>query len=245
MYPVHLLINGCPPVYTPFLEANLNHPQHAGSAEETGAQENEANQPPHDWDSEGEEEINKEELDILYEATNLAMEENSDSNVESDEESEVDTEEDSDYNGKDEDYNPRKIQWSYRCAQMSKPSKKANVKTTPKQPAGDKSMQKSMEKTSYVFCPPAHRLPIIRLLSKHFCLHPLLPERHGKPHSSMEIYHNSVHEMYIHCSRNNLFEVWAYMWVNWYTPEKWQLWAHSSYDKAISCRQTTMVVEAM
>jgi hypothetical protein len=89
------------------------------------------------------------------------------------------------------------------------------------------------------------RLPIIRLLSKHFCLHPLLPERHGKTRSSKEIYRDSVHEMYIHCTRNNLCEVWAYMWVNWYTPEKWQLWARSSYDKAISRRRTTMVVEAM
>ena len=169
MYPVHLLINSYPPVYIPSLEVNLNQPQHAGSAEETGSQDkDEADQPPHHWDSEGEEEISKEELGVLYEATNLAMEEdkeNPDSNVESDKESKVDTEEDNDYNDKDGDYDPRKIQGSYRCAQMSKLSQKANAKTTPKQAAKDKSMQKSMAKTSYVFCPPAHCLPIICLLS--------------------------------------------------------------------------------
>ena len=117
----------------------------------------------------------------------------------------------------------------------------------PEQAAKDRGMQKSHPKIhiSYEFCPPAHWLPILHLLLKHFCLHPLLPEWHGKAQSSKEIYCDSVHELYIHCTRNNLCKVWAYMWVNWYSPEKWKLWACSSYKKAISHRRTTMVVEVM
>ena len=100
-------------------------------------------------------------------------------------------------------------------------------------------------KATYEFCPFSHRLPIIQLLLKHFRLHPLLPERHGQPRNSEEIYIDSVHEMYCHCRNNQLHEVWAYLWTNWYSPDKWELWAWSAYPHAIPRKRTTMVVEAM
>ena len=73
----------------------------------------------------------------------------------------------------------------------------------------------------YVFCPPEHRLPILRLFAKHHALHPLLSERHGQQRTPDEIYRDAVTEMYTHCKRNNLREVWAYMWNSWYVPAKW------------------------
>ena len=104
---------------------------------------------------------------------------------------------------------------------------------------------KPKKQVTYEFCPLPHRLPILCLLTKHFCQHPLLPERHGQPRSSEQIYRDSVYEMYIHCQNNHLREVWAYLWTNWYAPAKWKLWARSAYALAIPRKRTTMVVEAM
>ena len=139
----------------------------------------------HDWHNKSGEEISEVETDILYEVTHLALEEGedfSDSNVESDEDSNVDTEGEQEDDANDDNYNPSKIRGSHSHTGMSKSSKKANVKTMPEQAAKDRGMQKTQQKNhiSYEFCPAAHRLPILRLLSKHFCLHPLFPEQHGK-----------------------------------------------------------------
>lgn len=86
---------------------------------------------------------------------------------------------------------------------------------------------------SYVFCPPEHRLPILRLFAKHHALHPLLSERHGESRTPEEIHRDCTLEMYTHCKHNNLREVWAYMWNCWYSFSKWILWARSAYAKAI------------
>ncbi|KIJ32233.1 hypothetical protein M422DRAFT_86037, partial [Sphaerobolus stellatus SS14] len=60
-----------------------------------------------------------------------------------------------------------------------------------------------------------------------------------------DIHKDSVYETYTHCKRNNLPEVWAYMWNSWYTPPKWRLWARSAYPNAIPCKRTTMIVEVL
>ncbi|HEV7737595.1 MAG TPA: hypothetical protein VGO47_09535, partial [Chlamydiales bacterium] len=97
---------------------------------------------------------------------------------------------------------------------------------------------------SYVFCPAPHRLAILRLFAKHHSWHPLLKERHGQTRSAEDMYRDAVTEMYTHCTRNNLYEIWAYMWNSWYSPAKWKLWAHSAYPDAIPRKRTTMMVEA-
>ena len=97
----------------------------------------------------------------------------------------------------------------------------------------------------YQFCPSAHRLAILRLFAKHASLHSLLPERHGKLRTAMEIRRDSVFEMYTHCWLNNLSEVWAYLWSQWYSPDRWKLWTRSSYSRSIPCKRTTMIVESL
>lgn len=97
----------------------------------------------------------------------------------------------------------------------------------------------------YQFCPPIHRLPILRLFAKHASQHSLLPDRHGKPRSSHDIRRDAVSEMYWHCHRNNLADVWAYLWNNWYARDRWSLWARSSHSTCISNHRTTMMVEAL
>jgi len=60
---------------------------------------------------------------------------------------------------------------------------------------------------NYVFCPPEHCLPLLRLFAKHHALHPLLSEQHGQKRTAEEIYRDSGLEMYTHCECNHLCEV--------------------------------------
>lgn len=105
---------------------------------------------------------------------------------------------------------------------------------------------KSQDK-AYIFCPPAHRLPIMHLFAKHASQHPLLPERHGEDRDSELIYRDAVTEpeMYRHCERNNLTEVWAYLWNCWYKPSRWHLWTRAAHSASIPVHRTTMMVEAL
>ncbi|KAJ3069306.1 hypothetical protein HDU98_007642 [Podochytrium sp. JEL0797] len=45
-------------------------------------------------------------------------------------------------------------------------------------------------------------------------------------------------------NRNQLREVWAYMWNDWYRRERWPLWARSSVADTLSTKRTTMIVES-
>lgn len=92
---------------------------------------------------------------------------------------------------------------------------------------------------TYVFCPAAHRH---QLLTKHFCQHPLLPERRGGTWTAEEIRRNAVLEMYGFCKTRGLREVWAYVWNQWYSPSMWKLWARST-SAMLSRLRTTMTVE--
>ncbi|KAG5635616.1 hypothetical protein H0H81_010634 [Sphagnurus paluster] len=74
----------------------------------------------------------------------------------------------------------------------------------------------------YVFCPAAHQKQLLHLFTKHFCQHPLLPERDGN-WSAERIRRESVYEMYNFCHGRSLREVWGYMWAAWYSPKMWCL----------------------
>ncbi|KAJ6597302.1 hypothetical protein B0H10DRAFT_1665818, partial [Mycena sp. CBHHK59/15] len=91
------------------------------------------------------------------------------------------------------------------------------------------------------FCPAAHRKQILRIFIRHFCEHPLLPDRTGTPRTSAKIRYDAVYEMYHFCYQRGLREVWGYMWVAWYRPAKYRLWAHASQPNFIGRWQTTTV----
>lgn len=97
----------------------------------------------------------------------------------------------------------------------------------------------------YVFCLLPHRVTILRLFAKHASQHSLLPERHGEHRTAEHIRRDAVTEMYHHCERNHLCEVWAYLWNNWYAPNRWPLWARSSHEMSVPRHRTTMMVEAL
>jgi len=95
---------------------------------------------------------------------------------------------------------------------------------------------------NYVFCPAPHRKQLLHLFTKHFCQHPIFPERGSTRLSAEEIRTNAVTEMYQFCYQRGLSEVWAYMWTSWYQPKVWKLWARSS-SPWLSRLRTTMTVE--
>ncbi|KAF9023728.1 hypothetical protein BDZ89DRAFT_892707, partial [Hymenopellis radicata] len=80
------------------------------------------------------------------------------------------------------------------------------------------------------------------LFTKHFCEHPLLPDRLGNNRTAEQIRADAVYEMYTFCYQRGLREVWGYMWTSWYAPKKWALWARSSSPRLFRLR-TTMTVE--
>lgn len=91
---------------------------------------------------------------------------------------------------------------------------------------------------------PEEKEAVINLYSNHFNMHPLIPDGDGIYRSAQQIYRDCALEMYAWCRSKNHFRLWAYMWVNWYHPDQWHLWARSANDKEIPILKTTMIVES-
>ena len=91
------------------------------------------------------------------------------------------------------------------------------------------------------FCPMIHRDTIVNMMEKHYCAHPLIPGY--APPSSEGIRHWAVRQMYNYCFKNELPEVWAYLWENWYREGRWELWARSTHPM-IPILKTTMILES-
>ena len=100
---------------------------------------------------------------------------------------------------------------------------------------------KSKDKT-YVFCPAEHRAGVLHRFTKHFCRHSIFPIRLADVASAADIRKTAVMDMYQHCKRNGLSEVWAYLWASWYSPSRWELWSRST-SPLLSRLRTTMTVE--
>lgn len=94
----------------------------------------------------------------------------------------------------------------------------------------------------YVFCPAPHRHQLLQMFTKHFCMHPAFPEEKVGFMTAKEIRDEAVWAMYRFCRQRELREVWGYMWTQWYSPKKWQLWARST-STYVSRLRTTMSVE--
>ncbi|KAJ7029465.1 hypothetical protein C8F04DRAFT_41119 [Mycena alexandri] len=97
------------------------------------------------------------------------------------------------------------------------------------------------DKTRRTFCPAVYRDPILTMMERHYCAHPLLP---GNSHPSPEgIKRWAVSQMYKFCVEHDLREVWAYLWENWYRKSRWELWSRSVYPE-IPILKTTMILES-
>jgi len=91
------------------------------------------------------------------------------------------------------------------------------------------------------FCPERYRDTILELIERHFCAHPLIPGY--CPPNPTDIRKWAVRQIYHYCQDNDLREVWAYLWENWYRADRWLLWARSMFHE-IPRLKTTMMVEA-
>ncbi|KAJ3535176.1 hypothetical protein NMY22_g6606 [Coprinellus aureogranulatus] len=118
-------------------------------------------------------------------------------------------------------------------------SEPAPIASTPPPSDQPESTQSTNERRT--FCVAEHREPIITMMERHFCAHPLIPGY--APPSSEGIRSWAVAQMYAYCVKNDLREVWAYLWENWYRRGRWELWARSAHTE-IPVLKTTMILES-
>jgi hypothetical protein len=85
---------------------------------------------------------------------------------------------------------------------------------------------------------------VLDIFSRHFNSHSLIPDQSGIYRSAERIHRDCAAEMYHWCRAKNYFRLWAYLWVNWYQPDQWRLWARSVNEKEIPILKTTMIVES-
>lgn len=93
------------------------------------------------------------------------------------------------------------------------------------------------------FCPKEHREAIWTMMEKHLHQHPLIPSCDGQFLAGAAIYEAAVQEIYTFCKNNSLISLWCYLWSEWYSDQRWQLWARSTCENKISILRTTMFVE--
>jgi MULE transposase domain len=98
-------------------------------------------------------------------------------------------------------------------------------------------------KAAFTYCPSEHRNHILRLMVKHLHQHPFIPALGNQYYTSEQIREEAVKEMYTYCKENDLAWAWAYLWVEWYSKEKWKNWARSCKSD-IPVLKTTMIVES-
>jgi hypothetical protein len=95
--------------------------------------------------------------------------------------------------------------------------------------------------TMRTFCSVEHRQPIINMIERHYCAHPLIPGYSSPTPAGIREW--AVKQIYSYCIEHDLREVWAYLWENWYRPGRWDLWARCGHPE-IPILKTTMILEA-
>lgn len=90
----------------------------------------------------------------------------------------------------------------------------------------------------------SERETVVNIFSNHFNAHPLISDHNGTYRRSEQIHRDCAREMYSWCRTRNYFRLWAYLWVNWYQPSQWALWARSANETEIPVLKTTMILES-
>jgi hypothetical protein len=105
----------------------------------------------------------------------------------------------------------------------------------------DNDGDEDQSSTRRTFCVPECREPILKMMENHLNAHPLIPGYSAPTKEGIREW--AVKQMYEYCERNDLREVWAYLWENWYRKGRWELWARSQHDE-IPRLKTTMIMES-
>lgn len=82
------------------------------------------------------------------------------------------------------------------------------------------------------------------MFARHYNAHLLIPSGDLGFLSSKDLYRNCTQEAYAWCRSRNFPFLWADLWVNWYHPSQWRLWARSVNATQIPVLKTTMVMES-
>lgn len=90
----------------------------------------------------------------------------------------------------------------------------------------------------------AERETVLRMFSRHFNMHPMIPDQNGTYRSARQIHLDCINEAYSWCHSRNYFRLWAYLYVNWYSTEQWELWARSANPDFLPVLKTTMIIES-
>ncbi|KID82058.1 hypothetical protein MGU_10628 [Metarhizium guizhouense ARSEF 977] len=85
---------------------------------------------------------------------------------------------------------------------------------------------------------------VLEIFCRHFNLHPLIPDPNGTYKSSTTLHRECAAEMYTWCKARGYYRLWAYLYVNWYCPDQWKLWARATDPAEIPTVKTTMIVES-
>jgi hypothetical protein len=93
------------------------------------------------------------------------------------------------------------------------------------------------------FCPKELRENVWKIMEQHLHQHPLIPTSDGQFLTKTTIREVAIQEMYTFCKENSLISLWCYLWGEWYSDQRWLLWARSACEDEISVLKTTMFVE--
>ena len=90
----------------------------------------------------------------------------------------------------------------------------------------------------------AERDVVLRMFSRHYNMHSMIPDLNGTYRSAKQIYSDCITEVYSWCYARNYSRLWAYLYSNWYAAEQWRLWARTTIEEALPVLKTTMIVES-
>ncbi|RGB30087.1 hypothetical protein C1646_628233, partial [Rhizophagus diaphanus] len=79
---------------------------------------------------------------------------------------------------------------------------------------------------------------VIKLVNQHLNRHMLLPKLDGTFISDAnEIWKECVSEIIQLCKDNNLLQLWIYFWKEWYSKDRWNLWARHLMKRLVILKQ--------
>ena len=68
----------------------------------------------------------------------------------------------------------------------------------------------------------AEREIVLRMFSRHYNMHSMIPNLNGTYRSAEQIHSDCANEVYSWCYARNYFRLWAYLYINWYAKEQWK-----------------------
>ncbi|KAJ6038021.1 ATP-dependent DNA helicase PIF1 [Penicillium canescens] len=85
---------------------------------------------------------------------------------------------------------------------------------------------------------------VLEIFCRHFNLHPLIPDSNGTYKCSTTLHRECAAEIHTWCKARGYYRLWAYLYVNWYCPNQWKLWARAADSTEIPVVKTTIIVES-